>query len=76
MAIPGEVREQLAVRFAVLLPHLNERQQRLALATERNLSNRMRRQATWVVCGLLSVWGWGGGLIQTLSGSGGGEGHR
>jgi hypothetical protein len=32
-----EVREQLAVRFAVLLPHLNERQQRLALAVEARL---------------------------------------
>ena len=37
MAIPGEGREQLVVRFAVLLPHLNERQQRLALATEARL---------------------------------------
>jgi transposase len=37
MAIPGEVRDQLAARFAVLLPHLNERQQRLALATEARL---------------------------------------
>jgi hypothetical protein len=37
MAIPGEVLEQLAVRFEVLLPHLNERQQRLALAAEARL---------------------------------------
>jgi transposase/DNA-binding transcriptional regulator YdaS (Cro superfamily) len=37
MRIPMEVREQLAVRFAVLLPHLNERQQRLALAVEARL---------------------------------------
>ncbi|MEV1179079.1 ISAzo13 family transposase [Nonomuraea sp. NPDC049784] len=37
MAIPGEVRGQLAARFAVLLPHLNERQRRLALATEARL---------------------------------------
>src|SRR3954451_22080337 len=37
MAIPGEVRDQLAARFAVLLPHLNERQKRLALATEARL---------------------------------------
>src|SRR5438046_8713580 len=34
MRIPMEVRGQLAARFEVLLPHLNERQQRLALATE------------------------------------------
>jgi hypothetical protein len=37
MAIPGEVRDQLTSRFAVLLPHLNERQRRLALATEARL---------------------------------------
>ena len=37
MGIPGEVRGQLAARFEVLLPHLNERQQRLALATEARL---------------------------------------
>ncbi len=37
MRIPMEVRDQLAARFEVLLPHLNERQQRLALATEARL---------------------------------------
>jgi hypothetical protein len=37
MSIPDEVRRQLAVRFEVLLPHLNERQQRLALAAEARL---------------------------------------
>ena len=37
MRIPMEVRGQLATRFAVLLPHLNERQQRLALAVEARL---------------------------------------
>ena len=37
MAIPGEVHDQLAARFAVLLPHLNERQRRLALAAEARL---------------------------------------
>src|SRR5919197_5874832 len=37
MRIPMEIREQLAVRFEVLLPHLNERQQRLALAVEARL---------------------------------------
>ncbi|MGW2770632.1 ISAzo13-like element transposase-related protein, partial [Streptomyces sp. NPDC001275] len=34
MRIPTEVRDQLALRFGVLFPHLDERQQRLALATE------------------------------------------
>src|SRR5687768_14315867 len=34
MRIDAEVRGQLARRFEVLLPHLNERQQRLALGTE------------------------------------------
>src|SRR5215218_114057 len=37
MRIPMEVRGQLATRFEVLLPHLNERQQRLALAVEARL---------------------------------------
>src|ERR671937_42403 len=37
MRIPMEVRGQLATRFEVLLPHLNERQQRLALAVETRL---------------------------------------
>jgi Rhodopirellula transposase DDE domain len=37
MRIPMEVRGQLATRFEALLPHLNERQQRLALAVEARL---------------------------------------
>lgn len=37
MRISSEVREQLALRFVVLLSHLNERQRRLALATEARL---------------------------------------
>lgn len=37
MRISDEVRGQLTRRFDVLLPHLNERQQRLALATEARL---------------------------------------
>jgi hypothetical protein len=37
MRISPEVRRQLAARFEVLLPHLNERQQRLALAVEARL---------------------------------------
>src|SRR5215218_9838860 len=37
MRIPMEIRGQLATRFEVLLPHLNERQQRLALAVEARL---------------------------------------
>jgi hypothetical protein len=37
MRIPMEVRSQLATRFEALLPHLNERQQRLALAVEARL---------------------------------------
>jgi hypothetical protein len=34
MPLPSEVREQLADKLKVLLPHLNERQQRLLLAAE------------------------------------------
>src|SRR3954464_12966560 len=37
MRVDEEVRGQLAIRFEVLLPHLNERQQRLALACEAGL---------------------------------------
>src|SRR3954471_17813019 len=37
MPVAAEVRGQLARRFEVLLPHLNERQQRLALAAEARL---------------------------------------
>jgi DNA-binding transcriptional regulator YdaS (Cro superfamily)/transposase len=37
MRIDAGVRDQLSRRFEVLLPHLNERQQRLALATEARL---------------------------------------
>jgi DDE family transposase len=37
MAIPREVLDQLALKFEVLLPHLNERQRRLLLAAEARL---------------------------------------
>src|SRR4051794_41915941 len=37
MGVDEWVRGQLATRFEVLLPHLNERQQRLALACEARL---------------------------------------
>jgi hypothetical protein len=37
MAIRGKVVPQLSDRFAALLPHLNERQRRLALAVEARL---------------------------------------
>jgi hypothetical protein len=37
MAIMEEVLAQIGHRFAVLLPHLNERQRRLAVATEARL---------------------------------------
>ena len=37
MRIDDGVRSELMARFEVLLPHLNERQQRLALATEARL---------------------------------------
>ena len=34
MRVPDEIRAQLAVKFAVLFPHLNERQRRLLMAAE------------------------------------------
>src|SRR4051794_35159791 len=37
MRVDEEIRGQLAARFEVLLPHLDERQQRLALGTEARL---------------------------------------
>ena len=37
MAIPKEAIPQLSDRFAALLPHLNERQRRLALGVEARL---------------------------------------
>ncbi|MGY1900121.1 ISAzo13 family transposase [Nocardia gipuzkoensis] len=37
MRVASEVLDQLSARFVVLLPHLNERQRRLALATEARL---------------------------------------
>jgi transposase len=37
MSFPDDVLDQLALRFQVLLPHLNERQRRLALAQEARL---------------------------------------
>ena len=37
MAISSDVRDQLALKFEVLLPHLNERQRRLLLAAEARL---------------------------------------
>src|SRR3954463_9611445 len=37
MRVDEEARGQLATRFEVLLPHLDERQQRLALGTEARL---------------------------------------
>ena len=40
MAITEEVLSQLGCRFAVLLPHLNERQRRLAVAVEARLLGR------------------------------------
>src|SRR5919106_6073585 len=37
MAITAEVMSQLSCRFTVLLPHLNERQRRIAVAVEARL---------------------------------------
>jgi transposase len=37
MGVPGEVRDQLVLRFGVLFPHLSERQRRLVMAQEARL---------------------------------------
>lgn len=34
MGVSGEVRDQLALKFAVLFPHLDERQRRLLMGVE------------------------------------------
>jgi hypothetical protein len=52
MRIPMEVLGQLATRFEVLLPHLNERQQRLALAVEARLLGRGGVRAVAQVAGV------------------------
>jgi transposase len=52
MRIPMEIRGQLATRFEVLLPHLNERQQRLALAVEARLLGRGGVRAVAQVAGV------------------------
>src|SRR4029450_10811353 len=52
MRIPMEVRGQLATRFEVLLPHLNERQQRLAVGVEARLLGRGGVRAVARVAGV------------------------
>jgi transposase len=52
MRIPMEVRGQLTARFEVLLPHLNERQRRLALAVEARLLGRGGVRAVARVAGV------------------------
>ena len=52
MRIPMEVCGQLATRFEVLLPHLNERQQRLALAVEARLLGHGGLRAVAQVAGV------------------------
>jgi hypothetical protein len=47
MRVDDEVRGQLATRFEVLLPHLNERQQRLALAREARLLGHTAAWPRW-----------------------------
>src|SRR3954453_12452618 len=67
MPVDAEVRGQLARRFEVLLPHLNERQQRLALATEARLLGhggvRAVAQATGVSATTVR-----GGVVELESG--------
>lgn len=52
MAISSEVREQLAARVEVLLPHLNERQRRLLLAQEARL---LGHGGIWMVAAVAGV---------------------
>ena len=52
MGIPAGVRDQLSMRFEVLLPHLNERQRRLLLATEARLAGHGGVRAVAEVAGV------------------------
>ena len=52
MAISSDVRDQLALRFEVLLPHLNERQRRLLLAAEARLLGHGGVRAVAQVAGM------------------------
>ncbi len=52
MAITEEMLSQLGCRFAVLLPHLNERQRRLAVATEARLLGHGGVRAVAEVAGM------------------------
>ena len=51
MAILPEARDQLALKFEVLLPHLNERQRRLLLAAEARLLGHGGVRAVALVAG-------------------------
>jgi len=51
MAISSDVRDQLALRFEVLLPHMNERQRRLLLAAEARLLGHGGVRAVALVAG-------------------------
>ena len=52
MAITAEVMSQLGCRFGVLLPHLNERQRRLAVAVEARLLGHGGVRAAAQVAGM------------------------
>jgi hypothetical protein len=52
MAVDAEVLSQLSRRFAVLLPHLNERQRRLAVAAEARLLGHGGVRAVAQVAGM------------------------
>ena len=51
MRVDDEVRGQLATRFEVLLPHLDERQQRMALACEARLLEHRAWLRGWMRSG-------------------------
>jgi hypothetical protein len=65
MAIAQEALSQLGCRFAVLLPHLNERQRRLAVATEARLLGHGGVRAVAQVAGMSestgALWNRGAG---------------
>src|SRR3954454_16695323 len=72
MAVPGQAVTRIALRFEVLLPHLNERQRRLALAVEAELLGHGGRRAVGRAAGVsettvrngVAEWGQGGDAVS------------
>src|SRR6266567_3682777 len=79
MAVSADVTEALAAKFAVMLPHLDERQRRLYLGSEARALGHGGIAAVARAAGGgggWRSWGWGGGWVGGRGGGtrGGGRG--